>query len=1019
MLQSYTRIPIRRPVNPSTLIRALNQCYPYSTSNSYNHIIPPPPTLKPFPKAYNPELVEQKWYDWWLQTRAFEPEFTADGKIKPEGLFCIPAPPPNITGALHIGHALTISIQDSLVRYYRMKGKTVLFLPGFDHAGIATQSVVEKQIWRQERKTKYDYGREEFVKKVWDWKEIYHEKIKNQVKQLGASYDWIREAFTLDPKLSSAVVEAFVRLHDEGVIYRALRLVNWSTKLSTTISNLEVDNRIIPGRTLIPVPGYEKKIEFGVLTYFAYRVAGSNNGEQLIVATTRPETIHGDTAVAIHPDDPRYIHLHGKSVQHPFLDKKLPIILDDKIVDMGFGTGAVKITPGHDFNDYEVSTRHDIDVVNILTEDGKLNSNCGPKWAGMKRFDAREKIIEDLKELGLFIKQEGHEMTIPICSRSGDIIEPMLKPQWWVSQKQLAKDAMDVIKKGEIKMWSNRTKSEYLRWLENIHDWCISRQLWWGHRCPVYFVNIENKDNSREDGNYWIAGRSHDEALIKAKKKFPSEKFTLEQDEDVLDTWFSSALWPFSTLGWPQKTKDMEQFYPFSILETGWDILFFWVTRMILLGIKLTGSVPFKEVYCHSLIRDSQGRKMSKSLGNVIDPLDIIHGVTLKELNAKTVNSNLSEKEVKRVIREQQKIYSRGIPQCGTDALRFTLCAYTTGARDINLDLLRVEGYRRFCNKIYQATNFAISRLNNNYIPKLNNKNLTECHRLVEKWSLYQMNNCAKVMNESFEERNFLTGTTAIYQYWYMICDVYIEYFKSLHHTNDAIKMDLAKDVLYELIKNGLKMIHPFMPYISEELWQRITRNGEFEKCVTITKASYPIYDPTIANYFADAQIYDVILNTTKAIRSLLSEYNIIKNGQIYISVQDDDETTSAFVMEKEALVSMIKGLSDIAILSNSSENIVLNDCVMKSVNDKVKIYLLVKGQYEDIRKEIEKNQKKLKKLEGIKENLKRTLSNSEFLKKATMEVQRINKEKLTNIQGQILGLQTTVNNLKRFQDDR
>ncbi|GME83736.1 unnamed protein product [Ambrosiozyma monospora] len=595
-----------------------------------------------------------------------------------------------------------------------MKGKTVLYLPGFDHAGIATQSVVEKTIWAKEKKTRHDYGREEFIKKVWEWKDVYKNRIQGQFEKLGASYDWDREAFTLDPKLSAAVTEAFVKLHKDGTIYRDLRLVNWSVKLNTALSNLEVENKTIPGKTLVSVPGYEEKVEFGVLTSFAYQVVGSD--EKVVVATTRPETIFGDTAVAVHPKDSRYTHLHGKFLKHPFLDRNIPIITDAEAVDMEFGTGAVKITPGHDNNDYNTGKRHNLEFINIFTDDGKLNNNCG-EWEGIRRFDARPLVIKKLKELGLYVGEEDNEMTLPTCSRSGDIIEPYLKPQWYVSQKKMAAAAIAVVKEGKIKIQPKSSEADYFRWLDGIHDWCISRQLWWGHRCPVYFVHIEGENNDHNDGKYWVSGRNVEEAQAKAEKLFPNAKFTLEQDEDVLDTWFSSGLWPFSTLGWPENTPDMKTFYPMSMLETGWDILFFWVTRMILLGVKLTGDVPFKEVFCHSLVRDAQGRKMSKSLGNVIDPSDVISGISLEDLHKQLLVGNLDPREVEKAKAGQKASYPNGIPECGTDALRFALCAYTTGGRDINLDILRVAGYRKFCNKIFQATKFVLMRLGDDYKP--------------------------------------------------------------------------------------------------------------------------------------------------------------------------------------------------------------------------------------------------------------------------------------------------------------
>lgn len=958
-------------------------------------------------KAYNPANVESSWYDWWIKTGVFEPEFTADGKVKPEGVFCIPAPPPNVTGALHIGHALTIAIQDSLIRYNRMKGKIVLFLPGFDHAGIATQSVVEKQIWAKDRKTRHDYGREAFVGKVWEWKEEYHSRIKNQIQKLGASYDWSREAFTLSPELTKSVEEAFVRLHDEGVIYRASRLVNWSVKLNTAISNLEVENKDVKSRTLLSVPGYDEKVEFGVLTSFAYPVIGSD--EKLIIATTRPETIFGDTAVAVHPDDDRYKHLHGKFIQHPFLPRKIPIITDKEAVDMEFGTGAVKITPAHDQNDYNTGKRHNLEFINILTDDGLLNEECGPEWQGMKRFDARKKVIEQLKEKNLYVGQEDNEMTIPTCSRSGDIIEPLLKPQWWVSQSEMAKDAIKVVKDGQITITPKSSEAEYFHWLGNIQDWCISRQLWWGHRCPVYFINIEGEEHDRIDGDYWVAGRSMEEAEKKAAAKYPNSKFTLEQDEDVLDTWFSSGLWPFSTLGWPEKTKDMETFYPFSMLETGWDILFFWVTRMILLGLKLTGSVPFKEVFCHSLVRDAQGRKMSKSLGNVIDPLDVITGIKLDDLHAKLLQGNLDPREVEKAKIGQKESYPNGIPQCGTDAMRFALCAYTTGGRDINLDILRVEGYRKFCNKIYQATKFALMRLGDDYQPPAT-EGLSGNESLVEKWILHKLTETSKIVNEALDKRDFLTSTSSIYEFWYLICDVYIENSKYLIQEGSAIEKKSAKDTLYILLDNALKLIHPFMPFISEEMWQRLPKRST-EKAASIVKASYPVY---VSEYddVKSANAYDLVLNITKEARSLLSEYNILKNGKVFVESNHEEYFKTA-EDQKDSIVSLIKAIDEVTVVRDASE--IPEGCVLQSVNPEVNVHLLVKGHV-DIDAEIAKVQKKLEKAKKSKNGIEQTINSKDYETKANAQAKEANKSKLDNTVAEIEGLEATIENLKRLK---
>ncbi|CAK9438293.1 uncharacterized protein LODBEIA_P25170 [Lodderomyces beijingensis] len=957
-------------------------------------------------KAYNPKNVESSWYAWWDKQGFFQPELTESGEIKPEGVFSIPCPPPNVTGALHIGHALTVSIQDTLIRWNRMQGKTTLFIPGFDHAGIATQSVVEKQIWAKEKKTRHDYGREKFVEKVWEWKEEYHSRIKNQFKKLGASYDWTRERFTLNPDLSEAVTEAFVKMHEDGTIYRASRLVNWSVKLNTAISNLEVDNKNIAGRTLLSVPGYDDKIEFGTLTSFSYPV--ENSDEKLTVATTRPETIFGDTGVAVHPNDPRYTHLHGKFVQHPFLDRKLPIITDSEAIDMEFGTGAVKITPAHDQNDYNTGKRNDLEFINIYTDDGFLNENCGAEWQGMKRFDARAKVIEELKAKGLFVEQKDNEMTIPTCSRSGDIIEPLLKPQWYVNQQEMAKDAIAAVKNGDIVITPKTSESEYFQWLENIQDWCISRQLWWGHRCPVYFVNIEGEEHDRLDNDYWVSGRNKEEALKKANEKFAGKKrFTLEQDEDVLDTWFSSGLWAISTLGWPKQTRDLELFSPMSMLETGWDILFFWVSRMILVSLKLTGKVPFKEVFCHSLVRDAQGRKMSKSLGNVIDPLDVITGIPLQGLHDKLLTGNLDPRELEKAMEGQKTSYPNGIPECGTDALRFALCAYSTGGRDINLDILRVEGYRKFCNKIYQATKFVLGKLGDSYVPP-KTAALLGSESLVEKWILDKLNNAAQNTNESLQGRNFGDATNHIYNYWYDLCDVYIENSKALIQDGTPEQKKSAQDTLYTAIDGALRLIHPFMPFVTEEMWQRLPRR-EGDETQTVSKAKYPQFIEEFSNPEA-SKAYDLVIEITKGARSLLSQYNILKNGQVF--VESSNESIYKIASEQQdSIVSLIKGVEQIAVVESAAK--VPSGCALQAIGPDCTVHVLVKGQI-DLDSEIAKVEKRLNAAREVKKKNDEAIS--KFTEKTNPAAVESAQQRLEKVAAEIEGYKQTIAILEKLK---
>ncbi|PWN48942.1 putative VAS1-valyl-tRNA synthetase [Violaceomyces palustris] len=960
---------------------------------------------EPMENGYNPQHVEQSWFQWWEKSGFYTPdEPTEEHPYDPERTFVVPAPPPNVTGSLHIGHALTISIQDALIRWHRMRGFRVLFNPGYDHAGIATQSVVEKRLAKTESKSRYDYGRERFLEKVFEWKDEYQGRIANQMRRLGASYDFTREAFTMDAQRSKAVTEAFCTLHEQGIIYRANRLVNWCVKLNTTLSNLEVDQKELAGRTLMNVPGYpaNERVEFGVITSFAYPVEGSD--ERIVVATTRIETMLGDTGVAVHPDDPRYKHLHGKFVVHPFLpERRIPIITDSIVVDMEFGTGAVKMTPAHDPNDYEAGVRNKLEFINILNDDGTLNHHAGP-FEGMKRFHARRAVTEALKERGLYIETKDNPMTVPICSRSGDIIEPIMKPQWWVNCKPLAAAAIERVKAGEMTITPAANEKEFFRWMENIQDWCISRQLWWGHRCPVYFVNIEGLEQERDDAKYWVAGRDLEEADRKAAELVASleaegsrRSYTLEQDEDVLDTWFSSGLWPFSIMGWPEKTNDLQHYYPSSLLETGWDILFFWVARMVMLGIHLTGQVPFKEVFCHAMVRDAHGRKMSKSLGNVIDPLDVIEGISLEGLHTKLKEGNLDDKEIAKAAQGQKKDFPKGIPQCGTDALRFALCAYTSAGRDINLDILRVEGYRKFCNKLWNATKFALMKLEGGFQPRSDELPSGD-ESTVERWILHRLNSACKEVEQSLSERNFMSATTAVYNFWlYELCDVYIEAIKPV--TGDDAKgaerderaRNSAQNTLYTCLDAGLKLLHPFMPYVTEELWQRLPRRASAGGgAETISLSSYPVWmeereDPTSANDF------DSVFSAVRAVRGMASDYGLLSNVQVYL--ESSDERTREMVRGQEEVVkTLIKGCTSVQTVAPGS---VPAGCAVKSISSHLNAHLLVRGLV-NLESELTKMEKKLEINAQAQTKVVGLLG-----KEMPNEVKMANEERLANLKSE------------------
>jgi valyl-tRNA synthetase len=822
-------------------------------------------------KAYNPIAVESAWYSWWEKEGFFQPEFTADGDIKPEGSFVIVEPPPNVTGNLHVGHALANALQDLMIRWNRMQGKTTLWLPGCDHAGISTQSVVENTLWRREKKTRHDLGRKKFVETVWEWKEEYHTKINTVLRNTGCSFDWTREAFTMDENLSAAVTETFVQLHEEGIIYRANRLVNWCSKLNTALSNLEVQNKELTGRTLLDVPGYDKKVEFGIIVHFKYQIDGTE--DYIEVATTRPETMLGDTGIAVHPSDERYKHLVGKKARHPFIEGRLMPIVADDYVEKDFGTGAVKITPAHDPNDFALGQRHNLEFINILNDNGTMNANAGA-YQGQKRFDVRYTVQEDLKKAGLYVDKKDNPMKVPLCEKSKDVIEPLLKPQWYMKMRDLADEAIKVVRSGEIKIKPESAEKSYYRWMEDINDWCLSRQLWWGHQIPVYFAQIYGEENDEIDDKLWFAGRTQEEAEVKARKALPGKNFTLKRDEDVLDTWFSSGLWPFSTLGWPNQTHDLEKLYPTSVLETGWDILFFWVARMIMLGKKMTGKVPFTEVYCHSLIRDSEGRKMSKSLGNVIDPQDVINGIPLQGLHNKLLVGNLNPNEVEKATKYQKTAFPDGIPQCGTDALRFSLVSYTTGGGDIAFDIKVIYGYRKFCNKIWQATKYVVGKIEaEKFVPRKSGK-MTGKESLAEKWILSKLTNAAKDINKALEDREFMRSTAIVYSYWYNhLCDVYIENSKAIISDGTAEEKQSAIDTLYTAIEGALTMIHPFMPFITEELWQRLPRRPE-DSTPSIVKAAYPTYDAEMDDP-ASEEAYELVLGISKGIRSLMAEYSL------------------------------------------------------------------------------------------------------------------------------------------------
>ncbi|KAJ3535218.1 hypothetical protein NM208_g7225 [Fusarium decemcellulare] len=970
----------------------------------------------PYYSSYHPIAVESAWYAWWEKEGFFEPQFTPEGNVKPEGSFVIVVPPPNVTGALHMGHALGNSLQDLLIRYNRQKGKTTLWLPGCDHAGIATQSVVEKMLWKVRKQTRHDLGRTKFIELAQDWKEEYHQKINNAFRKMGCSLDWSREAFTMvrikdyamatililstqqDENFTAAVTEVFVRFHEEGIIYRANRLVNWDSTLMTALSNLEVDNKELTGRTLLNVPGYERKIEFGVIVHFKYPI--ENSDETIEIATTRLETMLGDSGIAVHPDDLRYTHLVGKFAIHPFIEgRRLPIVAD-KYVDREFGTGAVKLTPAHDPNDFNLGVSHKLEFINILTDDGLINENGGP-YQGQKRFDVRHIIQEDLKKLGLYVDKKDNPMTVPLSERTKDVVEPIMKPQWWVNMSHLTADAVKAVESGEIKIKPESAEKNFLNWMANINDWCISRQLWWGHQCPVYYVRLEGEENDDSSDNRWFAGRTEEEALIKAKRAWPDKKFKLVRDEDVLDTWFSAGLWPFVTLGWPNDSPDLSRLFPTSLLETGWDIIPFWVARMIFFSIKLTGKVPFSEVFCHSLIRDSDGRKMSKSLGNVIDPLDVIRGIELEALHEKLLTGNLAPTEVKRATAYQKTAFPQGIPECGADALHFSLISYTTGGGDINFDVNVIHGYRRFCNKIWNASKYVLGKLETvkDFVPA-KQRALSGDESLAELWILHKMNTAVKAVSEALEQRNFMKNVI-----------FFIENSKALIQEGSEAQTNSTLQTLYSALEGALVLSHPFLPFITEELWQRLPRRpGDETKSVMVAK--YPEWDQQFENLEAEAA-YDIILGCSRGVRSLMAGYAPKDEAKIFI--QAHDAASYRTVFEEKSSIRSLSGKGAMRIEIPSPGHARPIGCVAFPVSSAVSVFIHIKDRV-DLDQEIAKATKKLEKSRAAVHKQRKLVTDPVYIQKVAVATQDADKQKLADLESEANGFEATIEQFKQLQ---
>lgn len=936
-------------------------------------------------KTYDPHTIEQRTYERWEKNNWFAPQDT-DGSS-----YCIMIPPPNVTGSLHMGHGFNNTVMDTLIRYHRMKGDKTLWQPGTDHAGIATQMVVERQL-EAEGKKRHDLGRDNFIKRIWEWREESGGNITRQLRRLGSSLDWKHERFTMDDGLSEAVKEVFVRLYEEGLIYRGKRLVNWDPKLHTAVSDLEVLN----------------EEESGHMWYMRYPL--SNGQGHLIVATTRPETMLGDCAVAVNPNDERYKHMIGELLELPLTGRKIPIIADEEHVDPEFGTGCVKITPAHDFNDYAVWQRHRDEItiseqkhgglINIFTIDAAVRDNeedegdlIPANYIGMDRYAARKQIVADLEAAGLLEKIEDHKLMVPRGDRSGVVIEPYLTDQWYVKVAPLAKPAVEAVENGDIRFVPDNWKNTYYEWMRNIQDWCISRQIWWGHRIPAWYD---------EAGNVYV-GRS--EAEVRQKHGLPDD-YQLNQDEDVLDTWFSSALWPFSTLGWPEDTDRLRDFYPTKVLVTGFDIIFFWVARMIMMGLKFMDGVPFSEVYVHGLVRDGEGQKMSKSKGNVLDPIDVIDGIDLESLVEKRTRGMMQPHLAEKIEKQTRKSMPDGIPAFGTDALRFTLAALATTGRDIKLDMGRIEGYRNFCNKLWNAARYVLMNTEGQDCGQSGGELETS---VADRWIISRLQQTISQVRQSIEQYRFDNAARAIYEFtWNNYCDWYLELSKPVLTNKESSEAALrgTRHTLVNVLESLLRLTHPIMPFITEEIWQKVSPLSG-AKGETIMIQAYPEADDSLIDNEATRQM-EWVMQFILGIRKIKGEMNIAPGKPVPVLLADSNQDDRDWAERHRAYLDFLAKTESIEILPE-------NDPGPESATSLVgemKVLIPLAGLI-DKTAELERLDKEMSKLQQEVERLGKKLSNKNFVDKAPEAVVQKEKDKLAEAEKAIENLQQQASKIK------